>query len=154
MNKKIWAALVAVLTLLAIGAYTYSNKGFKARDGNTFVLAVGKTTSDGPKGISVRLNSITPGQFPYVNTTIVSASTTFETYITNQQKTWNSSSDTYSAGEGAYLEWSAKYGSTQWPDSNSPTGIVLLEVLSIDIPNQTVTFKVKTEPLPSEVNNG
>ena len=127
---------------------------FNATAGATFTLAVGQSANDGAGGITVKLDSITRGQYPYANVMVVSASSTFEANITSLQKMWNAQPDMYAGSAGSYLAWSAKFGDNAWPDTNSSSGTVILQVVSVDTASQNVTFKVRTEPFPPVVNSG
>lgn len=127
---------------------------FNAVAGTTFTLTVGQSATDGTGGITVKLDSISSGQYPMASALVISASSTFEAYVTNLQKTWYLTPDLYSGSSGSYLAWSAKYGDSAWPDLNSPTGTIILQVVSIDTSSKTATFKVRTQPFPHEVNSG
>lgn len=127
---------------------------FNAVAGTTFTLTVGQSATDGTGGITIKLDSISSGQYPAANALVISASSTFEAYVTNLQKTWYTTPDLYSGSSGSYLAWSAKYGDSTWPDLNSPTGTIILQVVSIDTSSKTATFKVRTELFPHEVNSG
>ena len=125
---------------------------FNATAGATFTLAMGQTASDGTGGITVKLKSVTGGQHPSTIVNVVSASSTVEAGLAETAKIWGLTQDEYvpGSGVGSELIWSAKWGYSSWPDTNSPTGSVRLKVIVIDPVAQTVTFQVNTDPVPPE----
>ena len=125
---------------------------FNAAAGATFTLAMGQTASDGPGGITVKLKSVTGGQYPSTIVNVVSASSTVEAGLAETAKTWGLTQDEYvpGSGIGSELIWSAKWGYSSWPDTNATTGSVRLKVIAIDPVAQTVTFQINTDPVPPE----
>jgi hypothetical protein len=115
----------------------------------TFTLALGQSTTDGAGGVTITLYAIGSGENPSAVTTVVSASSTLEAYIAGTWPSLGLTPDEYAATAGHYLSASAKFGNAEWPDPNSPTGVVTITVTSIDMANQTVTFTVGTTPVPN-----
>ncbi|HTR18689.1 MAG TPA: hypothetical protein VMH91_01760 [Candidatus Paceibacterota bacterium] len=127
-------------------------KTFQAVDGTAFTLGMGQIATDGPGGVTIKLKSVTGGQYPSTIVNVIDASSTMEAGLAETAKTWGLTQDEYGpgAGIGSYLSWSAKWGDEEWYDTNSSTGIVKLKVTAIDPTAQTVTFMVSTTPTPPD----